>query len=100
VAQSSLGLSVRPMTQADRSRFELSASEAGLVITAIDPTSDAAEKGIGVGDIILQAGGRPVRTVQELSAAAEAARRADRPLLLQVDGRNGRRFIAADVGEG
>ena len=100
VAQSSLGLSVRPLTQADRSRFELSASEAGLVVTAIDPTSDAAQKGIGVGDIILQAGGRPVRTVQELSAAAEAARRADRPLLLQVDGRNGRRFIAADVGEG
>jgi serine protease Do len=100
VAQSSLGLSVRPMTQADRSRFELSASEAGLVVTAIDPTSDAAEKGIGVGDVILQAGGRPVRSVQELSTAADAARRAGRPLLLQVDGRNGRRFIAADVGEG
>jgi serine protease Do len=100
VAQSSLGLSVRPMTQADRARFELSASEAGLVVTAIDPASDAAQKGIGVGDIILQAGGRPVRTVQELTTAAEAARRAGRPLLLQVDGRNGRRFIAADVGQG
>jgi serine protease Do len=88
------------MTGADRTRFELGANEGGLIVTAIDPNSDAAQKGIGVGDIILQAGGRPVRTAQELTTAADAARRAGRPLLLQVDGRNGRRFIAADVGEG
>jgi serine protease Do len=100
VEQGSLGLSVRPMTGADRTRFELGANEGGLIVTAIDPNSDAAQKGIGVGDIILQAGGRPVRTAQELTTAADAARRAGRPLLLQVDGRNGRRFIAADVGEG
>jgi serine protease Do len=100
VAQSSLGLSVRPMTGADRTRYELGANEAGLVVTAVEPTSDAAQKGIGPGDVILQAGGRPVRTAQDLTAAADAARRAGRPLLLQVEGRNGRRFIAADVGEG
>src|SRR5262245_57296077 len=100
VAQGSLGLSVRPLTGADRTRYELGANDAGLVITAIDPNSDAAQKGVGVGDVILQAGGHPVRTAQELTTAADSARRAGRPLLLQVDGRNGRRFIAADVGEG
>ena len=100
VAQSSLGLSVRPMTSADRTRYELGANEAGLVVTSVEPTSDAAEKGIGPGDVILQAGGRPVRTLQDLTAAANAARAAGRPLLLQLDGPRGRRFIAADVGEG
>ena len=53
------------------------------------------------GDIILQAGGRPVRTTEDLRTAAEAARRAGRPLLLQVQGRTGQRgFIAVEVGAG
>jgi serine protease Do len=99
VAQSSLGVTVRPMTQEDRARYQLQANETGLVVTAVDPASDAAEKGVRAGDVILQAGGRSVRTARELTAATDAARRAGRPLLLQVDGRAGRRFIAADVGD-
>jgi serine protease Do len=98
VAQSSLGLSVRPMSAEDRTRYQLGANETGLIVTAVDPTSDAAQKGVRAGDVILQAGGRSMRTAQELTAAVEAARRAGRPLLLQVDGRAGRRFIAAEVG--
>jgi serine protease Do len=99
VAQSSLGLSVRPMTPEDRTRYQLGANESGLVVTSVDPASDAAEKGVRAGDIILQAGGHSIRTAQELTAAADSARRAGRPLLLQIDGRAGRRFIAADVSE-
>jgi serine protease Do len=99
VAQSSLGVSVRPLASDDRARYQLGANETGLVITAVEPTSDAAEKGIRAGDIILQAGGRAVRTSQDLNTAVEAARSAGRPLLLQLDGRAGRRFVAADVGE-
>jgi serine protease Do len=99
VAQSSLGMSVRPLTQADRTRFELGANAGGLVITSVVPSSDAASKFIQAGDVILQAGGRAIRTPQELSAAADAARRANRPLLLQIDGQGGRRFVAVDVAE-
>lgn len=98
-AQSSLGLSVRPLTQADRTRFELAASAGGLMITSVEPTSDAAEKFIQAGDVILQAGGRSVRTPQELDVAAQAAQRAGRPLLLQVEGRGGRRFVAVEVSQ-
>lgn len=100
VAQSALGVTVRPMTAQDRPRYQLEGNETGLVVTAVEPTSDAAEKGVRAGDIILQAGGRSVRTVAELATAIEAARRANRPLLLQVDGRAGRRFIAADLTNG
>jgi serine protease Do len=99
VAQSSLGLSVRPLAAEDRARYQLAASETGLVITSVEPASDAAEKGIRAGDVILQAGGRTVRTPQELGTAADAARRAGRPLLLQIEGRGGRRFVATDVSE-
>lgn len=99
VAQSSLGVTVRPLSQADRTRYELAANDAGLVITAVSPGSDAAQKGISPGDVILQAGGHAVRTTQELNTAVEAARRENRPLLLQVQGRGGRRFVAADLAE-
>jgi serine protease Do len=98
VAQSSLGVSVRPLTSEDRTRLSLRANDNGLVITSVEPTSDAAQKGIRAGDVIMQAGGRAIRTTAELTAAVEAARRANRPLLLQVSNRAGRGFVAVDVG--
>jgi serine protease Do len=98
VAQSSLGVSVRPLTPQDRQRTGLTANENGLVITSVEPTSDAAQKGIRPGDVIMQAGGRAIRTAAELTAAVDAARRSNRPLLLQVSNRAGRGFVAVDVG--
>jgi serine protease Do len=98
VAQSSLGVSVRPLTSEDRSRYSLRANETGLVVTSVEPTSDAAEKGIRPGDVIMQAGGRSIRTTADLTEAVDAARRANRPLLLQVNNRAGRGFVAVDVG--
>ncbi len=96
----SLGVTARAITPEDRTRFQLQANEPGLVITALSDNSDLVDKGVQVGDLILQAGGHAVRTPQELAAAANTARQAHRPLLLQVEGRGGRRFVAADVGEG
>jgi|CXWL01.1.fsa_nt_gi serine protease Do len=97
VAQSSLGLSVRPVTAADRARLSLTANDGGLIVTAVLPTSDLASKGVQQGDVILQAGGRAVRTNDELTAASDAARRAGRPLLLQVQTRNGvRGYVATE----
>jgi serine protease Do len=97
VPQVGLGLSVRPATAEDRLRYNITGNETGLVITSIEPNSDAAQKGVRVGDIILQAGGRVVTSPQDLTTATDGARRAGRPLLLQLDGQGGRRFIAADV---
>ena len=100
VQQGSLGLSVRPLSPEDRTRLELEANEGGLIITAIAPDSDLAEKGVRTGDVIIQAGGRAMRSASDLDNATAAARRANRPLLLQVEGRGGRRFVAAETGAG
>jgi serine protease Do len=97
VPQAALGVSVRAATAEDRARYNITGNERGVVVTAVVPGSDAAEKGVIVGDLILQAGGRGISSPQELNTAVDAARSAGRPLLLQIDGRNGRRFIAADV---
>ncbi len=98
VAQSSLGVSVRPLTSEDRARNNLRASDTGLVVTSVEPTSDAAQKGIRPGDVIMQAGGSEIRSADDLTRAVAAARRANRPLLLQVGNRAGRGFVAVDVG--
>ncbi|MBS0386491.1 MAG: Do family serine endopeptidase [Proteobacteria bacterium] len=100
VVQGALGITVRPITPAERTQYQLNANESGVVITAMDQSSGLLDKGVTVGDVILQAGGRTVHSAQELTAAAEQARRAGRPLLMQVYGRGGRRFVAADVGQG
>ncbi len=101
VEQGALGLTVRVMTAEDRARYtDIQPNEGGLVILTIAPDSDLAEKGVRAGDVILLAGGQPMRTAAELTAATEAARRANRPLLLQIEGRGGRRFVAADTAAG
>lgn len=101
VAQSSLGLSVRPISPEDRTRYELTANEGGLVVTAVTDGSDLQSKGVGPGDVILQAGGRAVRTAEDLTNATDAARRAGRPLLLQVLTRNGNRgYVATETDPG
>lgn len=95
-----LGLEVRPLTEAERSRYELNPGQNGLLITSIDPDSDLFRKGVRRNDLIISAGDRPVTTPEELQAALTAARAAGRPLLLLVEtpGR-GRRFVAAAIEE-
>jgi serine protease Do len=96
-----LGLLVRPLTDQDRQRLSLQSGETGLMIVSVTPNTDLSRKFVRPGHVIVTADGHPVRTSEELAAAAERARRANRPVLLQVlDGRNGRRFVAADTSRG
>jgi serine protease Do len=99
VASAGLGLTVRPLTAEDRTRLGLAADQAGLLVTAVAPTSDAAEKGIVPGVAILRADNVPVSSAEQLTRRAEAARNASpaRPVLLQVAVRGGNRYVAVDV---
>ncbi len=100
-AQASLGLSVRPITTEDRARLtSLERNQPGLIITAVSPESELAEKGVRVGDVILLASGRPVSSAADLESAVAQARRDGRPLLMQIESRGGRRYVAADPGQG
>jgi serine protease Do len=64
----SLGLAVRPLTPQERS--EVGAEEGGLVVG--EATGPAASAGIEPGDIILRAGDKPVRSVDDLRKAAKS----------------------------
>ncbi|MFD0986787.1 Do family serine endopeptidase [Methyloligella solikamskensis] len=56
-----LGLSIAPAASVP------GAGEEGVVITEIAPDSDAAEKGLSVGDVILQVGGKDVTSAKDIS---------------------------------
>jgi len=93
-----LGLAVRTITAEDRRRLSLDGVEGGLVITGIEDNSAMAER-VGIGEVIVTAGPerKPVRTVEDLNIAIDAAKAQNRPVLLQVQGRNGpARFIAVE----
>ena len=57
----------------------------GVVLNAVDPSSDAGAKGLQRGDIVLSANYKPVATPADLDAVVTAAKTANRPaVLLQV----------------
>jgi serine protease Do len=96
-----LGVGVRTLTAEDRRRYQIEGVEGGLVITTVTDNSILADRGVSPGDVILSVDRKPVRTADDLDAAVSAAERQNRPVLLQVQGRNGpARFLGVEVKRG
>ncbi len=89
IVVAALGIEVAPLTQP---RGDVTA---GVVVKELKPTSDAVEKGVQVGDIIVLANGNPVATPDDLEKAITDAKEMKRPaVLLGVETSNGRRLVA------
>ena len=93
------GLSVATITA--RLAEEMGLGDAtGVVITDVDPLSDAAAKGLLPGDVIVEAGQAPVRNVTDLEERVEEAREAGRRSILLLVRRAGEpMFVAVAIGE-
>ena len=80
-----LGIAVVAITP-DLSRgLNLSPATRGVVIAAVDPASDAGQKGLQRGDVVISANQRVLTTPADLAAVVTAARAAGRAsVLLQV----------------
>jgi serine protease Do len=85
-----LGLSLTPLDEATRRQLNLPADVQGAVVTAIDSSSDAAQKGLRRGDVLVRAGDRPVASAADLAAVVDAAKRANRTSVLVGVHRAGR----------
>jgi serine protease Do len=94
-----LGLSLAPLDDALRTKHKLDPKVKGLVVVEIDAKSRAAEKGIKVGDVIVEAAQEAVTSVEELGKAVDKVRRANRPnILLRVEsGKGDVRFVAVPL---
>ncbi len=93
-----MGMTLEPLTDALREELGLGANISGLVVREVDPDSDAARKDVRPGDVITEAGQRPVTSVADLRERALDAREAGRRSLLILLRRDGDpRFVALGI---
>jgi serine protease Do len=87
-----LGLTLAPASSIQ------GAGSQGVVVAEIDPDGAAAQKGMQVGDVILEAGGHPVSKPADVAAAlAEAKKDNRKAVLLRVKSSDGTHFVAIAV---
>ena len=94
-----LGLSLQALTPQISRAVGLPASAKGVIITSVAVGSDASEKGLKRGDLIVSVNRQPVTTPAQVLAGVESARRAGRTsvLLLIKRGDSIERFIGVDI---
>ena len=80
--EKSIGLSVTPLTAQIARQLGVSEGTKGLVVVAADPSSDAGQKGISRGFLLLEANGRAVASQADLEAAIRAAKDDGRDAIL------------------
>jgi serine protease Do len=97
--QKALGLSLAPLTPELARAANLPATARGVIVTAVDPNSDASDEGLQRGDLIISVNGSLVTTPAQLVAAVDAARKAGRPsvLLLVKRGNSPEAFVGVDI---
>jgi serine protease Do len=73
----------------------------GLVVTDVDPNSDAADRGIQAGDVITSVNSREVANAGDVTAAMKDAESAGRKaVLMQVTRDDNSRFVALPINQG
>jgi len=94
-----LGMSLSTLTPSLREQFEIAPNIEGVLVTDVDPASNAGEKGIRPGDIIVEMNSDPVQSPDEVEAKIDEARAAGtRTVLLYVERAGDRRFVALRLG--
>lgn len=98
-----LGMSLSDMSDALRTKFKIGDKLKGVVVTDVEKGSDAEGKGLGAGDVIIEAGGKPVVSAQDVSDAAGAAAKDKRNTLLIFMAHGGdagdTRFVAVKLNK-
>jgi serine protease Do len=87
-AMDQLGLTLAPTKSGDE----------GVAVTEVDPDSDAAEKGIRAGDILLQIGGESITDPDDVAEGLKKAKELGRQaVMLSVKSQNQTRYVAVQL---
>lgn len=95
----SLGLSLQPLTPPIAQSLKIASNLKGVVVTAVDPNSDAADKGLQRGDVIMSVNQQPVTNPAQVTAIVDAARKTGRTnvLLLVKRGTDVPAFVGVEI---
>ena len=93
------GLALAPLTDELRTKFKIDPKVKGVVVVEVDAGSQAAQKNIKPGDVIVEAAQEPVTAVEDVAKGIEKVRKAGRKqLLLRVEDAKGEmRFVAVPI---
>ena len=86
---SQLGLTVVALDENARAKYKLAGNVQGVVVSAVDPASPAADKNFRPGDVIVEAQNQPVKTPADLEARVDADAKAGKKAELMLVNRNG-----------
>ncbi|MES2442014.1 MAG: Do family serine endopeptidase [Pseudomonadota bacterium] len=98
LAAASLGVAVTPLTPAIAQNIGVDPKSRGVVIVTVDPSSDAAGKGLRRGDVIVSVNRTPVTTGTDIAKVVSASKAAGRSqVLLYVQRRDFGTFIPVEI---
>ena len=93
-----MGLGLAAVTPEMRRTYNLDDNVNGVLVTRVDPDSDAADKGIQPGDVVVSVGNKAVHTPQDIKTRYRGAQTQGRKsVLVLVDGNSGQRFVALKI---
>ena len=94
-----LGLALAPMSEALRQRYDIGEDVHGALVVETESGSAAAEEGIRPGDVIVQAGGKPVSTPADVVKVVRESHAGHHDNVLLLVNRNGnQRFVTVQLG--
>jgi serine protease Do len=95
-----MGLGLAAVTPEMRRNYNLDGTVEGVLITRVDPNSDAADKGLEAGDILVSIGNKSVHSPSEvLKSVSDARAQGRKSVLLLVSRSNGQQYVAVDIGQ-
>ena len=92
-----LGLMLAPLDDRMRASYGVRPEARGVVVTGVLPGTDAAQRGLGVGDVIEQVDDAPVASAEAMRQQIAAARTAGRPFALFLVLRKNQPVTAAQL---
>ncbi len=91
----SLGITLGSLTDGARKQFNVPDDVTGVVVTQTTPSAEAATKGIGAGDVIVEIGQEKMETPKQAKDAIEKAKKDGKSSILLLVNREGDvRFVA------
>lgn len=96
-----LGLALSPPTSALRQEYNLPDDVEGVVITDVDPDSDAATKDLRPGTVVVEVNQEKVSSPEDIAKQVEDAAGEGRQSVLMLVNQNGAlRFVVVKIGRG